>query len=245
MRDLGQKGAFVQRLDDIMFQIHAAETSQVLWDVLAAYFRSIGVVMASYYTTQPSDEEPVVRREGFPETWTCKYIEENLVQIDPVPELASRSASPFYWHELDELAPTTEDAQRYLALMKQANIGDGLVFYVFGPALRNAYVALGFGPERLELSPESIWAIQCVAQAGHLRACVLRKDELHKLELSKREHEILRWLARGKSNSVIASILSVSPHTIDAHVRRIYSKLNVNDRTSAVIKGIGSGLIKI
>lgn len=235
----------MQRLDSIMFQIHESESTQVLWDVLAAYFRSIGVTMASYYTTQPSDKDPVVRREGFPETWTCKYIEENLVHIDPVPELASRSARPFYWHELDELAPSTEDARRYLALMKQANIGDGLVFYVFGPALRNAYVALGFGPERLELSPQSIWAIQCVAQAGHLRSCVLRKDEQQRPELSKREHEILRWLARGKSNSVIASILSVSPHTIDAHVRRIFAKLDVNDRTSAVIRGIGSGLLKI
>jgi DNA-binding NarL/FixJ family response regulator len=37
----------------------------------------------------------------------------------------------------------------------------------------------------------------------------------------------------------------VSPYTIDAHVRRIYTKLDVNDRTSAVIRGIGSGLIKI
>jgi len=228
-----------------MLQIHEAETSQELWDVVATYFRGIGVTMASYYTTQTHGKEPVVRREGFPETWTCKYLEENLVQIDPVPELASRSAKPFYWHELEDIAPSTEDAQRYLSLLKQANIGDGLVFYVFGPSMRNAYVALGFGPERLELSSQSIWAFQCVAQAGHLRACVLRADETAAVELSKREHEILRWLARGKSNSVIASILSVSPHTIDAHVRRIYTKLDVNDRTSAVIRGIGSGLIKI
>ena len=235
----------MQRLDDIMFQIHGAETSQALWDVLASYFRRIGVVMASYNTTESLGKEPVVRLEGFPETWTCKYIEENLVQIDPVPELASRTAQAFYWHELDDLAPSTEDVQRYLRLLKQADIGDGLVFYVFGPAMRNAYVALGFGPGKLELSPKSIWAIQCVAQAGHLRACVLRNGETAAVELTKREQEILRWLARGKSNSVIASILTVSPHTIDAHVRRIYAKLKVNDRTSASIRGIGSGFIKI
>ena len=111
--------------------------------------------------------------------------------------------------------------------------------------MRNAYVALGFGQGKLELSLKSIWAIQCVAQAGNLRACVLRNSETAAVELTKREQEILRWLARGKSNSVIASILTVSPHTIDAHVRRIYAKLKVNDRTSAAIRGIGSGFIKI
>lgn len=84
------------------------------------------------------------------------------------------------------------------------------------------------------------------AQAAHLRVCRMFADE-EKLErqLSAREKEILQWVARGKSNSVIATILEISAATVDTYMRRIYEKLDVSDRTSAAVKGIGLGLVAI
>ena len=61
--------------------------------------------------------------------------------------------------------------------------------------------------------------------------------------LSGREMEILDWVARGKSNSVIAEILNLSAGTVDTYLRRIYDKLDVSDRTSAAVRGVGMGLI--
>ncbi|WP_068309911.1 helix-turn-helix transcriptional regulator [Aliiruegeria sabulilitoris] len=61
--------------------------------------------------------------------------------------------------------------------------------------------------------------------------------------LSPREAEILRWIARGKSNSVIAEILGISPHTVDTHIRRIYRKLGAGDRTTAALRGMETGLL--
>lgn len=52
--------------------------------------------------------------------------------------------------------------------------------------------------------------------------------------LSTREAEILRWVARGKTNREIASILSVSPHTIRKHLEHAYEKLDVHTRTAAI-----------
>jgi DNA-binding NarL/FixJ family response regulator len=51
--------------------------------------------------------------------------------------------------------------------------------------------------------------------------------------LSSREAEILGLIARGLTNAEIAHSLQRSPHTIDAHVRRIYQKLNVQSRSAA------------
>jgi len=53
--------------------------------------------------------------------------------------------------------------------------------------------------------------------------------------LTERESEVLTWLAKGKSNAEIAIILSISPHTINAHLAQIFKKLNVENRTSAAI----------
>lgn len=48
--------------------------------------------------------------------------------------------------------------------------------------------------------------------------------------LSAREIEVLRLLARGYSNKETASTLSISPATVDTHIRKIYQKLSINSR---------------
>ncbi len=63
------------------------------------------------------------------------------------------------------------------------------------------------------------------------------------LELSLREKEVLLWVVRGKSNSVIAEIMNLSPHTIDTYIRRCCQKTNTTNRTEAAIRAILSGAI--
>jgi DNA-binding CsgD family transcriptional regulator len=52
--------------------------------------------------------------------------------------------------------------------------------------------------------------------------------------LTKREAEILSWIARGKSNEEIALLLFLSPHTIRKHLENAYRKLGVHTRAAAV-----------
>jgi DNA-binding CsgD family transcriptional regulator len=52
-------------------------------------------------------------------------------------------------------------------------------------------------------------------------------------KLTRRENEVLHWLAAGKSNAEMAEILGVSPATVGKHLERIYEKLGVENRTAA------------
>lgn len=52
--------------------------------------------------------------------------------------------------------------------------------------------------------------------------------------LTRREIEVLHWLARGLSNAEIAARLTISPRTVSAHLRSIFAKLDVTTRTAAV-----------
>ena len=54
-----------------------------------------------------------------------------------------------------------------------------------------------------------------------------------RLMITDRESEVLLWIARGKSNRDIAEILSLSPRTVNKHLEQIYTKLGVENRTSA------------
>ena len=63
--------------------------------------------------------------------------------------------------------------------------------------------------------------------------------------LSEREIEVLRQLASGNSNKMIADNLSLSEETIKAHMRNILSKLGANDRTHALAIALKRGIIEI
>jgi transcriptional regulator EpsA len=56
--------------------------------------------------------------------------------------------------------------------------------------------------------------------------------------LTVREQEILKWIYLGKSNIEIGAILGISPLTVKNHVQKILRKLNVQNRTQAVGKGL-------
>jgi DNA-binding NarL/FixJ family response regulator len=63
--------------------------------------------------------------------------------------------------------------------------------------------------------------------------------------LTRREIEILQFLALGLSNKQIAARLSISEHTVKFHTSSIYTKLGVASRTEAVRAGVQRGLISL
>jgi DNA-binding NarL/FixJ family response regulator len=61
-------------------------------------------------------------------------------------------------------------------------------------------------------------------------------------ELTNRELEVLKHVARGLSNAEIASTLYISEGTVKTHVARILSKLDLGDRVQAVVFAYESDL---
>ena len=63
--------------------------------------------------------------------------------------------------------------------------------------------------------------------------------------LTVREQQVLELLARGMRNKEIASALGITADTTGAHVKSIYAKFGVHDRTAALAEAIRRGLIYI
>lgn len=62
--------------------------------------------------------------------------------------------------------------------------------------------------------------------------------------LTQREKEIVGQLCQGASNKEIAQRLSISQNTVKSHLRSIFEKLNVSDRTQAVAYAFREGIVR-
>jgi DNA-binding CsgD family transcriptional regulator len=92
-------------------------------------------------------------------------------------------------------------------------------------------LVVGRGSRRLEIR-----ALE--ERGGHILLLQERLTEiaprpLESLGLTRRQAEVLAWLAEGKANIEIAAILAISPSTVARHVEAIFEKLGVRTRTAA------------
>ena len=69
----------------------------------------------------------------------------------------------------------------------------------------------------------------------------LPKPGTSRVQLSPREQEIVRMVAQGHCNKVIAGVLSISSWTVCTHLRRIFAKLGVGSRAAMVARLMETG----
>jgi DNA-binding NarL/FixJ family response regulator len=62
-------------------------------------------------------------------------------------------------------------------------------------------------------------------------------------QLTEREHDVLRLMARGATNAEIAGELIVSEATVKTHVGSIFTKLGARDRAAAIVFAYDHGIV--
>lgn len=86
-------------------------------------------------------------------------------------------------------------------------------------------------------------AVEVGGNGGGYQSQVEIRRPLHLL--TRRECEVLQLLADGKSNRGIGESLFISEKTVKNHVSNILQKMNVNDRTQAVVEAIKNGWVEV
>ncbi|PEZ08087.1 DNA-binding response regulator [Bacillus sp. AFS018417] len=79
------------------------------------------------------------------------------------------------------------------------------------------------------------------ALLGRPATVEIKQDSLSML--TKREKEVLREIAKGRSNKEIAAELHITEQTVKTHVSNVLAKLNVDDRTQAALYAVKNGVI--
>lgn len=127
-----------------------------------------------------------------------------------------------------------------------ASIAAGATGYILKDSLPEEFIAV-IEQLRAGGSPISpIIARQLLRRfqpAGPAAAAGTAAAPAPEVALSARESEVLGLIAKGFNFAEIARLLEVSPHTITAHVKKIYQKLAVHSRGEAVYEATRMGLL--
>jgi DNA-binding CsgD family transcriptional regulator len=99
------------------------------------------------------------------------------------------------------------------------------------------------GPELLE--PAQQW-LTTLCMAFHSRLMqVATPMECDASQLSGREHEVLRWMAQGKSAEDVAEIIGISVATVMFHYRNVAVRYGTLNRTHTVVEALRRGSLAI
>jgi len=133
----------------------------------------------------------------------------HLVEGDPQAALVALRAAVETWHELE--APYEIARTRVLIGQACRSLGDKEASALEDEAATSIFERLGAKPDLVRMSGR--------ASVPH--------------GLSRRELEVLRLMAAGKSNREIAAALVISEHTVARHAQNIFTKLGVSSRAAA------------
>lgn len=233
-------------MEQVLKRIAAARSLPMLWREMTRFFGRQGFHAVSYYLMRPGSGRVATSpiQAGYTRKEVATYLAHDFRRLDVVHRVVLAHGLPMLWSMIWENSETSAEERGFRDAMRAAGFKDGLAMPLYGPNLRNASVSLSHMSAKVDLSREAVALLHFAAQAAHLQICAMFAEETPAdRHLSAREKEILDWVARGKSNGVIAEILDISPGTVDTYMRRIYEKLDVSDRTSAAVKGVGMGLI--
>ena len=121
---------------------------------------------------------------------------------------------------------------------RSRGIADDYMVPVFGPFDTKAVISFGFPVLAEDVDPAALKELVKESINAHNEIVRYFGKSDRNVELSQRERSVLAWIAKGKSNNDIATILDITSSSVDTYTRRIFKKLGVNDRISAAMQAL-------
>lgn len=210
---------------------------------LSRHFDFAGFMLVSIPVV--TDENLLARIElsDLPDGIVEAYDELGLLKNSKIFQMLRRSTIPVTLdtQTSNKMRPSgeAEAATRFFA---DYNITTAAFFPVHGAG--GARAAFGFLGDRNQLSHAELGELGVfAAHAYNIYSNLKDRHPCDETALTTRELEALHWVANGKTSSEIASILSLSEHTVNTYINNAIRKLDCVNRTQLVAKALRLHLI--
>lgn len=231
MTDQFSVDSFIQRSADIHDLNKLVALFRDLFSALEFETISYFVVRRSYRSVPVREG---IRVSGNSDLINILYTLDQTVDFDPAISALLEKLEPFHWFDAEK-DNRLSDAQKHIfETLRADGFIDGIAVPVMTRPGELAVFVFSRRGARFSFSSAELRKLQVACHVMHLRFEELSDGE-QDTHLSARETDVMRLVARGKSNKEIAQTLSLSSHTVDTLIRRCFAKLQVSNRIEASI----------
>jgi LuxR family quorum-sensing system transcriptional regulator CciR len=188
---------------------------------------------------RPEDEH--VRLTNYPLDWVG-YVRELPRLTDPVVRAAERMSSGFKWDQLDSLLTMTAAEADYMREAARHGICQGYTVpnHVPGETFGSCSFSIRGDKPFPEASTSAAQALGSFAFEAARKLLRQRPGEIYlqPAPLSDRQRECLLFVARGKSDSVIADLLAIRPKTVNEHIEAAKRRYSVATRSQLLVRAL-------
>ena len=227
-------------------QLSHTQEIKTAYRIALNFARNLGYKFCGFSITSNSVgvDTSTLNLNNFPHEWNTQYEKNNATQIDPIVAHCNHSTLPVLWSE--ELFSRTPWLWQ---LLQQHGLQHGWSQAIFDEETGQRSI-LSLARSHCPISAYELYEHLgfSVFITRHLHALAIARQPRKPARpqappLSRRELEVLKLSADGKTAYEIARILSLSERTINFHVHRAIEKLGVNNKIAAVIAAARSGAI--
>ena len=179
---------------------------------------------------------------NYPPDWKNRYQQNHYLEHDPTVQHCLHSFQPIVWEEgFNDAEYFWEDARAHgicwgwAQSQQVGRCAKGMITL--------ARSAEPISNSELAKKLPEMTAFNQTVQAGFQRFFLPEMTHFFDVTLSLRELEVLRWCAEGKTAVEIGMILSITERTANFHIANAIEKLNVTNKTAAVLRAYQLGLI--
>lgn len=188
----------------------------------------------------------------WPARWPEVYVEKRYITLDPTIRYIARASGGFRWRDALRAYKNDPQSRRMEQMMRDAaayGLKDGYVFPVYGR--RGLLGNLTIGGKAIDLSPVEIALFDQVGKQLFFELDRFANNDEEDgdnsppeiVKFTRREREVLQFLAEGNTSQEIGKILKLSSHTVDWYMNGIQEKLQARNRQHAVALAFRQGLV--
>lgn len=206
-------------------------------------YNQIAATVLRDYSVNPEFPNAVV---SYPKEWQLRYAKEGYHVIDPAFQRLNTQSTPFFWS-----ACRTPDISRKQSKLFEESLSFGLGegISVAMPVKNDELACVSFAGTNTEASEGIKHMIHLIATYYHQRLRIIQNRKENKNQtnanLTRRQTEVLRWFAQGKSAWDISIILGVSEATVRFHLAGVRRKYGVNSSVHATSIAIAKNHIRL
>lgn len=237
-----------ERVGEFVEDLKAVGSPADLRENLADISKEMGFThfALSHHVDMRNSSEPAIRIHNYPEEWERQYDRQQLGRTDPVHRACQTTALGFAWSQLPRMIPLTRRDHRMLEAAAKQGVSNGFTVPAHVPGEVNGSCSFTTARGR-PLQAEHLATAQLVGAFAFEAARRLAKLDHQKLNdparFSDRERDCLIWVARGKSDCEIATILGISPETVHQYMKSARANYDAVSRSQLVAHALFSGTI--